>query len=202
MNFLDFLNEATNKEQQLNKKKITSKDRKFKVRFHLGAGENFMKWRVENVQTKEVKFYDPKKVCLAIENAHLSNSKVSSTKIHTLKTSKTVVSWIMSTSVTVVSNGKITPSVYGTRVAYNPHVLPHWTKKAETEDELKNAIKVPNKNTKGEDVSNGGELVVDVDKTDYPQLVTKDRSIFILKSGGEDLIKNDIDNVEDKEHHN
>lgn len=204
MNFVEFLKESADQDfdnpKTVAKAKSFSKG-KFKVRFHLGAGVNFLKWRVENLETKVVKYYDPKEVSLVIEKAYLSNSKATANKINSLESNKTVCSWIMANKVTVVPHGSVTPSILGTKVAFNPHVLPHWTKEAETDDEKKKAVAMPSKTTRGQDVKDSGVMVVDVDKSTYEKLITNERAIFIMKGDGDKLLKNDLDNAENKEEH-
>lgn len=172
MSFENFLNEASGKA-------------KYKIRFHLGEGANKFKWRVENIETSTVEFYSPKLVTLALVNAKLNNQKGGAKKIHDGE-NKTVVSWIMAEKVYVLKPKGLDASLYDDRVAYNPAVLPFWHRKA-TEDEIKNGkstAKVPDSDTRGNKLDNAGELVVDIDKTIYPQLITDGSAIYLLKKDG------------------
>jgi hypothetical protein len=98
--------------------------RRFKVRFHLGAGENFMKWRVENVETGAVEFFDPKVYDLELEDCKLYNQKGSAEKIFN-GDNKTVCAWVMVRKVATLIGGKCCfPDE--DKVSYNPKVQPYW----------------------------------------------------------------------------
>lgn len=171
MSFKDFLTEA----------KLSSK-RKYKIRFNLGKGEHFMFWQIENLETGEKVYYDPKKFSLALTNAKLHNQKGGASKINTGETSKTVVAWTEAETVMVLKAKSLSQALYGVRLAYNPHVLPFWHRTA-TKDEVDagKATQVPDKNTRGGDVANAGELVVDIDKTKYTNILTDGSSMYVLK---------------------
>ena len=98
--------------------------RRFKVRFHLGAGENFLKWRVENLDTGVVEFFDPKDYDLELENCKLHNQKGSAQKIHD-GANKTVCAWVMAEKVAVLIGGNccFPPK---DAVSYNPRKQPYW----------------------------------------------------------------------------
>jgi hypothetical protein len=98
--------------------------RRFKVRFHLGAGENFMKWRVENVETRVVEFFDPKDYDLELENCKLHNHPGAAQKIFDGE-NKTVCSWVMAKKVAILIGGKCCfPDE--DRISYNPKIQPYW----------------------------------------------------------------------------
>lgn len=99
-------------------------ERKFKVRFHLGAGENFMKWRVENVKTKHVEFFDPQIYDLELENCKLHNHKKTAIKIFEGK-DKTVCAWVMAEKVAILIGGKCCFPDKDS-ISYNPKVQPYW----------------------------------------------------------------------------
>ena len=56
--------------------------RKFKIRYHLGRGENYMKWRVEDVTTKTVDFYDTDGFSMLAVGVKLHNQPATADKIH------------------------------------------------------------------------------------------------------------------------
>lgn len=105
--------------------------RNWKVRFHLGKGENFMKWRIENVETKQVTFYSPDKVMISMIDCKLHNHKGTAKKINEGQ-NKTVCAWIMCKNVNVIlaqssSFKKYIHEEGMTNVAqYNPRVTPYW----------------------------------------------------------------------------
>lgn len=96
----------------------------FKVRFHLGAGKNFKKWRVENLQTKSVKFFDPEVYDLELRDCKLHNHSGTAEKIH-LGNNKTVCAWIMAKEVAYLVGGRCCyPNEDA--ISYNPKVKPFW----------------------------------------------------------------------------
>tara|TARA_R110002020_G_scaffold393965_3_gene604044 strand:- start:110 stop:544 length:435 start_codon:yes stop_codon:yes gene_type:complete len=111
----------------------TNKDmkRNWKVRFHLGKGDNFMKWRIENVETKEVTFYSPDKVMISMIDCKLHNHKGTAKKINEGQ-NKTVCAWIMCKNVNVIASQNYSFEKFiheegMTNVAqYNPRVTPYW----------------------------------------------------------------------------
>ena len=154
---------------------------KYKIRFHLGEGVNKFKWRVENVETKQVEFYAPKTVTLVLKNAKLHNRKTGAKKIHD-GANKEVVSWVMADQVYVLKTKALSADIYGDRVAYNPAVVPFWHRKATKEEiEAGKTHAVPDEDTRGNKLANAGELVVDIDRTTYPQLITDGSGIYFLK---------------------
>lgn len=92
-----------------------------KIRFHLGAGENFMKWRIENVNDKDVAFYSPEEMIALMTNCKLYNQKATANKIHN-GANKTVCAWIMCESFEFVEQ----VTTFGEQIKYNPRVIPHW----------------------------------------------------------------------------
>lgn len=189
MSFTDFLTEA----------KSASK-RKYKVRFNLGKGEHFMFWQIENLQTGEKVYYDPKKYSLALTNAKLHNQKGGAAKINTGETTKTVVAWTEAETVMVLKAKSLSPALYGERLAYNPHILPFWHRVAK-EDEIESgkATKVPEKSTRGDDVKNAGEMVVDIDKTKYTNVLTDGSSMYVLKDAKVKELEDDIEKEDSKQ---
>ena len=95
--------------------------RKFKIRYHLGRGENYMKWRVEDVTTKTVDFYDTDGFSMLAVGVKLHNQPATADKIHN-GANKTVCAWIMASKVTF--NPARQPK--GIQVSYNPRVSPNW----------------------------------------------------------------------------
>jgi len=110
-------------------------NRRYKVRFHLGAGVNFGKWRVENTETTEVAFYSPKDVLISMIDCKLYNQKGAATKIYNGQ-NKTVCAWIMCKNAWVfnandiASFKKYIKEEGMTNVAqYNPRITPYWRDK-------------------------------------------------------------------------
>jgi hypothetical protein len=98
--------------------------RRFKVRFHLGAGENFMKWRVEDINNGHVEFFDPKYYDLELIDCKLHNHKGTAKKIHEGE-NKTVCAWVMAKGVAFITGGRCCHPDED-MISYNPKIQPFW----------------------------------------------------------------------------
>ena len=94
-----------------------------KVRFNLGAGINFMKWKIERPDGN-VSYHSPKEVQLVMAGCVLKNQRSTALKIFQ-GANKTVCSWILceSIEIRVPTISKINEL---DRVSYNPRVTPNW----------------------------------------------------------------------------
>jgi len=94
-----------------------------KVRFNLGAGKNFMKWKIERPDGN-VSYHSPKEVQLVMAGCVLKNQRSTALKIFQ-GANKTVCSWILceSIEIRVPTISKINEL---DRVSYNPRVTPNW----------------------------------------------------------------------------
>lgn len=97
---------------------------KTKVRFNLGRGKNFMKWKIES--DKGVVYLDPSEVNIVMTNASLRNRKKTAQGIKD-GANKSVCSWILCDEVEVLRN----PNPYhatstSEQIRYNPRVNPFW----------------------------------------------------------------------------
>ena len=134
----------------------------YKIRFHLGRGENFMKWQVKYLGTEyggddEVQYVDPAKRQIAMFNAKLKVQLGTSKKIHE-GACKTVCAWIQCDEVQVLGQPDlIKPAENDFYVRFNPRHNPNWT------DRYSN--------------------IMNDEKFDL--LVTDDRSIFVLTGNHE-----------------
>ncbi len=93
----------------------------YTIRFHLGRenkGQNFMKWRVKNLLTGKIEFFDTT-VSLTLTNCVLCNNKKQALKIFD-GGSKTVCAYIKCESVVVGDFGGAIP------LYFNPRVVPWW----------------------------------------------------------------------------
>ena len=70
--------------------------KKYKVRFHLGKGKNFGKWKVENTETGTDKFYDPDQVQLKLTNCKLTNNPKTAEKIYAGDQNKAPIAYFCS----------------------------------------------------------------------------------------------------------
>ena len=93
---------------------------KFKVRFNLGAGEHYMKWKVTSPDGK-VNYYDPELVSLHMYDCKLRNHPTTAKKIHD-GANKTVCAWIDCDDVRIYPKFEFEAEP----VIYNPRNAPHW----------------------------------------------------------------------------
>jgi len=103
--------------------------KRIRVRFNLGLGKNFMKWKVEypateNTSAKTV-YLEPTMVQLVMEGITLKNQKSTAKKIFGGQ-NKTVCAWVLCDTLKV--NTAFLPEGQDetTRVSYNPRVTPNW----------------------------------------------------------------------------
>jgi hypothetical protein len=95
-----------------------------KVRFNLGRGSNYMKWKIENTVTKDAIYLDPEEVSLTLVNCTLHNNRNRSEEIF-LGSNKSVCAWVLCEKILVDSPKE----PFGEHIRYNPRVAPHWTHK-------------------------------------------------------------------------
>lgn len=95
-----------------------------KVRFNLGAGVNFMKWKIERPDGV-ISYHSPEDVQLIMNGCVLKNQKSTALKIFN-GSNKTVCSWILCESIEILTNGVSTHLQDSERVSYNPRVSPNW----------------------------------------------------------------------------
>lgn len=97
----------------------------FKVRFHLGAGENFMKWQIKNTATREKIYLDPKGVNLEIINGRLVNEPATAKSIFD-GAHKTVCAWVLCDDVKSTKYNIEDIPVAVRELFYNPKIAPFW----------------------------------------------------------------------------
>lgn len=121
----------------------------YKVRFHLGQGENFRKWQIKNTATGAVDYVNPETCTLVMVGCKLRVQPAAARKINRRETSKTVCAWIDAEQVRAQYNG-VMPKPKGPVVRFNPHVSEHWQ----------------------------GEQGETLDNAEIPAMVTSGRAIF------------------------
>ncbi len=108
---------------------------KYTIRFNLGAGENFMKWRIVS-PSGQVQYLEPNDVTLYMEDCKLVNQKATAVKINE-GANKSVCAWVEAKNVVVYHK---MPSDFvegGAKVSYNPRVTPNWVMNGENVDKQK-----------------------------------------------------------------
>lgn len=109
----------------MNKKATNGNGNKYRVRFHLARGPNYLHWQVKSPDGS-VTYHNPDMVRLVMLNARLHN-RPNVAKTICRGANKTVCAWIECdwvgvTAVNTVPFGK-------NAIMYNPRKLPHWTDK-------------------------------------------------------------------------
>jgi len=95
--------------------------KKIKVRFNLGKGKNYMKWKVEFPTHSE--YYSPDEYTLFLHACQLKNHKKTADKIHS-GANKSVCAWILCDQLFLGQNVKLPDG--GTQLKYNPRTQPNW----------------------------------------------------------------------------
>jgi hypothetical protein len=94
-----------------------------RLRFHLGKGENFMKWQLRNKEDGILEYYNPTEFVYTIKNGKLNNRRNVAKQIYG-GSNKTVCSWISFDSGSQdLSNFNRQECL---KISYNPRVKPHW----------------------------------------------------------------------------
>jgi hypothetical protein len=96
--------------------------KRFKVRFNLGKGKNYLKWKVE-LPGEQMEYLDPNEVQLVLRNCELKNNQKSAQEIFQGDYKK-VCSWVLCESVEIKTNDFSTHSE--NQIRYNPRVQPNW----------------------------------------------------------------------------
>ena len=97
--------------------------RRTRVRFNLGKGKNYMKWRVLRPDGT-VEFLDPSEVQLVMIGCTFKNSKKAAQKIFE-GANKTVCAWVLCDELRVERPLEFSEN-QDIQAAYNPRVAPNW----------------------------------------------------------------------------
>lgn len=95
---------------------------KYQVRFNLGKGKNFMKWKV-SYPSGTARYYEPSEVLIIMNGCKLVNHKGTAKKIFD-GANKTVCAWVECEEIKVID--KVVTYSNARQVCYNPRVTPHW----------------------------------------------------------------------------
>ena len=100
--------------------------KKIKVRFNLGRGPNYMKWKIQ-YPSGNVEYASPTSTQLVMTGCQLKNSKKTAQKIFNGE-HKTVCAWILCDSIEVKFDKFEPYDTYSmcVRLKYNPKVNPNW----------------------------------------------------------------------------
>ena len=116
---------------------------KYKVRFHLGKGENFRHWQIikPNGEREFVNPHSDQEFQVKMFNCRLVNRTKTAKKIYDGECNKTVCSWIECSHVKIVgifsnlfNDGEPSDSLYeienSVELRYNPRKNPFWVHSA------------------------------------------------------------------------
>ena len=106
---------------------------KYKVRFNLGRGENYMKWKVIYKDNNSSCYLDPKEFNLTMFRCKLMNQKGTAEKIKD-GANKTVCAWIECENLVITPTEDYNAVEDTLKVSYNPRVNPYWTLDGENVD--------------------------------------------------------------------
>lgn len=99
--------------------------KRIKVRFNLGKGPNYMKWKIQ-YPTGAVEYASPTSTQLVMKGCTLKNSKKTAERIYNGQ-HKTVCAWILCDSIEVKYGGFEPYDTYNCpTLKYNPRVEPNW----------------------------------------------------------------------------
>jgi len=92
----------------------------YKVRFHLGRGQNYKKWQVASLDGAAV-YFDPETTKLKLINCKLKNNKNVSRKIFEGQ-NKMVCAWVECEEIQINPNSNTIKN----KISYNPKKAPYW----------------------------------------------------------------------------
>jgi hypothetical protein len=98
--------------------------KKHKIRFNLGRGVNYEKWKI-TYPDESVKYFEPSDVTIVMKDCFLRNQKGTANKIYN-GDNKNVCAWIEAKQVEVINNSDIEYKTID-HIRYNPKVNPFWT---------------------------------------------------------------------------
>ena len=107
---------------------------KYKLRFNLGAGDNYKKWKISD-PLGDARYVIPEDVTIIMTGCKLINQKGTATKIHE-GANKTVCAWVECDSVVVYHKMRDTDIKVGGSVCYNPKITPNWVHNEMNADKL------------------------------------------------------------------
>jgi len=108
---------------------------RIKVRFNLGRGANYMKWKVQ-YPNGSVEYYSATDVQLVMKGCQLRNHKKTAQKIFD-GANKTVCAWVLCEEIEIRKTNFAQWDLICDRIKYNPRVQPNWTLNNTIVDNLK-----------------------------------------------------------------
>ena len=96
---------------------------KIKVRFNLGRGENYMKWKIES-KNSGAEYHYPCEVQLIMKGCQLKNNRKTAEKIFN-GMNKDVCAWVLCDSISIIHE-KFNKVWVKDKLSYNPRKQPYW----------------------------------------------------------------------------
>jgi hypothetical protein len=97
--------------------------KQIKVRFNLGRGENYMRWKVEWPDGR-VEYHDPVETQIIMQYCILKNRRKTAMDIF-LGANKTVCAWVLCENIAIRHDTFIKDESH--KLSYNPRIAPYWT---------------------------------------------------------------------------
>jgi hypothetical protein len=96
---------------------------RYKVRFHLARGKNYLKWQV-TYPSGAKRYYEPNEVVILMRGCFLRHQKGKAEKIFNKETNKEVCAWVECDTVEIINDNQY--QMVNTPVMFNPHKNPNW----------------------------------------------------------------------------
>jgi hypothetical protein len=108
--------------------------KKIRVRFNLGQGKNYMKWKIEYPDGR-IEYHVPSETQLILDGCILKNFKTVAKTIFD-GANKTVCAWVLCDKITIIKEcfTQFDDKEQTNRIRYNPRVTPHWMFEGEIAD--------------------------------------------------------------------
>lgn len=100
--------------------------KRYRVRFHLAKGDNFMKWQVFDRQYNTKSYFDPSFKTILMRDCVLGNRPATAKRIFEGE-NKTVCAWVSCDDIQVWDSDTVKVDTSAmTHYKYNPRKNPHW----------------------------------------------------------------------------
>ena len=111
----------------MTKRNTMQNKKRYRVRFHLARGDNYMKWQVFDRQQNTKSYLDPNFKSLVMFNCELGNHSSTAKRIYAGE-NKTVCAWVACDDIKIKDRSDVIPPVANgmTHYKYNPKKNPHW----------------------------------------------------------------------------
>jgi len=111
---------------------------KYKLRFHLAQGENYMKWQLTHPDGTKT-YHDPDTTRFRLWGCKFKNQRSTADKIHS-GAHKTVCAWVEAVDIKVCKYLKHPEEQLGPRLVYNPRIQPYWHFESDPQESIDNKM--------------------------------------------------------------